>query len=47
MLNFSCKCEGFPSFEVVPKHFLLTLGKIQLLESHLQRDDKLTLESMS
>ena len=30
-------------FEVVPEYFLLTLGKIQFLENHLPRDNKLTL----
>ena len=43
LLNFSCECEGISSFEVVPEYFLLTLNKIQLLENHLPRDDKLTL----
>ena len=43
MLNFSCECEGISSFEVVPEYFLLTLGKIQFLENHLPRDNKLTL----
>ena len=43
LLNFSCKCEVISYFEVVPKYFLLTLGKIQLLENHLPRDDKVTL----
>ena len=38
--NFNCKCEGIFSFEVVPDQFLLTLGKFQLLENHLPRDDK-------
>ena len=43
MLNFNCKCESISSFEIVPEYFLVTLGKIQLLENHLPRDDKLTL----
>ena len=43
LINFSCECEGISSFEVAPGYFLLTLGKIQLLENHLPRDDKLTL----
>ena len=42
-LNVSCECEGISSFEVVPENYLLTLGKIQLLENHLPRDDKLAL----
>ena len=42
-LNFSCEGEGISSFEVVPEYFLLTLGKIQFLENHLPRDNKLTL----
>ena len=43
MLNFSCKCEGISSFEVVSEYFLLTLSKVQLLENHLPRDNSLTL----
>ena len=43
LLNFSCECECISSFEVVPEYFLLTLGKIQFLESHLPRDNKITL----
>ena len=43
LLNFSCECECISSFEVVPEYFLLTLGKIQFLENHLPRDNKLTL----
>ena len=42
LLNFSCECEGISSFEVVPEYFLLTLGKIQLLQKHLPRDNKLS-----
>ena len=42
LLNLSCECEGISSFEVIPE-FLLTLGKIQLLENHLPRDNKLAL----
>ena len=45
LLSFSCECEGISSFEIVPEFFLLTLGKIQLLENHLPRQDKLTLNS--
>ena len=41
LLSFSCECEGISSFEVVPDNFLLTLDKIQLLENHFPRDDKL------
>ena len=43
LLNFSFECECISSFEVVPEYFLLTLGKIQFLENHLPRDNKLTL----
>ena len=43
LLNFSFECECIFSFEVVPECFLLTLGKIQFLENHLPRDNKLTL----
>ena len=43
LLSFSYKSAGISSFEVVPEHFLLSLGKIQLLENHLSRDDKLIL----
>ena len=43
LLIFSCEYEGISSFEVVPECFLLTLGKIQFLENHLPRDNKLTL----
>ena len=43
LLNFSCDCKDISSFEVVPGYFLLSLGKIQLLENHLLRDEKLTL----
>ena len=44
LLSFRCKCDGISFFEVVNEHFLLTLGKIQLLENHLLRDHKLTLD---
>ena len=37
------KCEGISYFEIVPENFLLTLGKTHLLENHLPRDGKLTL----
>ena len=40
LLNFS---EGISSFDVVCEYFVLTLGKIQLFENHLPRDDKLDL----
>ena len=43
LLNFSCECEGISSSKVVPEYFLLTLCKIQFLENHLPRDNKLTL----
>ena len=34
---------GYFSFEVIPEYFFLTLDKIQLLENHLPRYNKLTL----
>ena len=43
LLNFSFEGEVISSFQVVPEYFLLTLGKIQFLENHLPRDNKLTL----
>ena len=43
LLNFSCEGEGISSFEVVTEYSLLTLGKIQFLENHFPRDNKLTL----
>ena len=42
LLNFSCECEGISSFKVVHEYFLLTLGKVQFLENHLPRGNKLT-----
>ena len=42
-LLISCKFESISYFEVVPEQFFLTLGKIQLLENHLPRGNKLTL----
>ena len=43
LLNFGCKREVISSFGVVPEHFLLALTKIKLLENHLPKCDKLTL----
>ena len=43
LLNFSFESECTSSFGVVPEYFLLTLDKIQFLENHLPRDNKLTL----
>ena len=31
----NCSIEGISSFEFVPENFLLTLGKIQLLENQI------------
>ena len=47
LLNFSCEGEGISYFEVAPEYVLLTLGKIQFLENHLPRDNKLTLNQSS
>ena len=46
LVNFSCECESISSLEVVPEYFLQILSKIQLLENHLPRNDKLTLNQV-
>ena len=43
LLSFRCECESISYCEVLPGRFLLALDKFQLLENHLLRDDKLSL----